>query len=132
VALDAEARTATLADGRRVRYEALVTTAPLDCTLRLLGRAAWADALTHRRGAPLGRVGAPCPRPHMLGCSTQYRRSRFCRGGARCERCSTVPSALWCAGSGVGWLDAPLRGRVSACRLSGTGRNHVRCECDTA
>ena len=49
VALDAEARVATLAGGRRLRYDALMTTAPLDATLRLLGRRAWADALTHRR-----------------------------------------------------------------------------------
>lgn len=49
VALDADARVATLAGGRRLRYEALVTTAPLDATLGLLGRRAWADALTHRR-----------------------------------------------------------------------------------
>ncbi len=51
VALDAEARVATLADGRRLRYEALVTTAPLDATLGLLGQRAWADALTHRHAS---------------------------------------------------------------------------------
>ncbi len=60
MALDEEARTATLADGRRVRYEALVTTAPLDCTLRLLGQAAWAEALTHRRDWPLERMEVVC------------------------------------------------------------------------
>ena len=56
------ARGRGLACGRRVRYDALVCTAPLDATLRLLGRGAWADGLTHR-----------CPRPlqllvHALGC----------------------------------------------------------------
>ena len=57
---------AGLANGRRVRYDALVCTAPLDATLRLLGRGAWADALTHR-----------CPRPARACAHT--RRTRLTR-----------------------------------------------------
>ena len=56
MALDAEARVAGLANGRRVRYDALVCTAPLDATLRLLGRGAWADGLTHRCPEPLSCI----------------------------------------------------------------------------
>ena len=51
VALDAEAKVATLGSGARVRYDALVTTQPLDVTLRALGQPAWADQLSHRCGA---------------------------------------------------------------------------------
>ena len=48
VALDADAKVATLSSGARVRYDALVTTQPLDLTLRALGQPAWADQLSHR------------------------------------------------------------------------------------
>lgn len=62
MALDAEARVAGLASGRRVRYDALVCTAPLDATLRLLGRGAWADALTHSSAHIIGLgIRGRCP-----------------------------------------------------------------------
>ena len=53
VSLDAEAKVARLASGAEVAYEALVTTQPLDTTLRWLGQPKWADALSHRRAPPL-------------------------------------------------------------------------------
>ena len=62
--LDLDARVATLACGARVRYGALLTTAPLDLTLSMVGRADLAEGLlyssTHVVG--LGFRGA-CPHP---------------------------------------------------------------------
>ena len=64
VGLDLDAKVATLASGARVRYGALLTTAPLDLTLRLVGRPDLAEGLvyssTHIVG--LGFRG-PCPHP---------------------------------------------------------------------
>ena len=64
VGLDLAARTATLACGASIRYGALLTTAPLDLTLGLVGRADLAAGLvyssTHIIG--LGFRGA-CPHP---------------------------------------------------------------------
>ena len=51
VALDAEAKVARLACGTEIQYDALVTTQPLDITLRWLGQPEWADTLSHRRAA---------------------------------------------------------------------------------
>lgn len=38
---------ATFADGSKIGYEALISTIPLDITLRWLGKPEWADGLTH-------------------------------------------------------------------------------------
>ena len=48
VSLDKDAKTATLAGGRKIRYEALLSTMPLDLTLQWLGQQKWADELSHR------------------------------------------------------------------------------------
>ena len=48
VSLDAEAKTARLATGAEIQYDALINTAPLDITLRWLGQPKWADTLSHR------------------------------------------------------------------------------------
>lgn len=50
VGIDKDARTASLADGSQLQYESLLTTMPLDLTLRWLGKPDWADELTHRWG----------------------------------------------------------------------------------
>lgn len=51
VALDAEAKVARLACGTEIAYDALVSTQPLDSTLRWLGQPEWADTLSYRRAA---------------------------------------------------------------------------------
>jgi hypothetical protein len=48
VAIDKDAKSVTLASGVVISYEALVSTMPLDLTLRSLGKADWADGLMHR------------------------------------------------------------------------------------
>lgn len=48
VSLDKEAKVATLANGLKIQYEALVSTMPLDLTLHWLGQPKWADELSHR------------------------------------------------------------------------------------
>lgn len=48
VSLDKDAKTATLAGGRKIRYEALLSTMPLDLTLQWLGQQKWAAELSHR------------------------------------------------------------------------------------
>ena len=46
--LDKDAKVATLANGQSIQYDALVSTMPLDITLRWLGQPDWADTLSHR------------------------------------------------------------------------------------
>jgi hypothetical protein len=48
VHIDKDARTASLADGSVLQYEALLSTMPLDLTLQTLGKSDWASELTHR------------------------------------------------------------------------------------
>ena len=90
-AVDADAKTVTLASGATVAYESLVSTMPLDILLRMLGKPEWADGLTHSsshiigvgiRGAPHARACAhvrlagltprpltpPGPSPHGKKC----------------------------------------------------------------
>ena len=52
VSLDAEAKVARLACGTEIQYDALVSTMPLDTTLRWLGQPQWAATLSHRRAHP--------------------------------------------------------------------------------
>ncbi len=47
-AMDAAAKTLTLTDGRKLQYDSLISTMPLDITLTWLGKKDWADGLTHR------------------------------------------------------------------------------------
>jgi len=46
--IDKEAKVATLANGMKIQYEALVSTMPLDLTLHWLGQPEWAEELSHR------------------------------------------------------------------------------------
>ena len=48
VSLDKDAKVATLANGQSIQYDALISTIPLDITLRWLGQPKWADTLSHR------------------------------------------------------------------------------------
>ncbi len=47
-----DAKVATLANGQSIQYDALVSTMPLDITLRWLGQPDWADTLSHRWATP--------------------------------------------------------------------------------
>ena len=53
-AIDADAKRVTLASGATVAYDSLVTTMPLDITLRMLGKPEWADGLTHSSSHIIG------------------------------------------------------------------------------
>lgn len=46
--LDKENQIATLASGKKIQYDALISTMPLDITLTWLDKKQWADGLTHR------------------------------------------------------------------------------------
>ena len=46
--LDKEKQIATLSSGKKIQYDALISTMPLDITLTWLGKKDWADGLTHR------------------------------------------------------------------------------------
>ena len=49
IGLDKEAKEATFACGAKIQYEALLSTMPLDLTLRKLGKPEWAKELSHRQ-----------------------------------------------------------------------------------
>jgi hypothetical protein len=75
-AVDADAKTVTLASGATVAYESLVSTMPLDILLRMLGKPEWADGLTHSsshiigvgiRGAPHASVPVRARAPSHCG-----------------------------------------------------------------
>ena len=64
VALDLASKTATLACGAGVRYGALLTTAPLDLTLGLVGRPDLATGLVYSSTHIIGLgFRGPCPHP---------------------------------------------------------------------
>lgn len=46
--LDKEKQIATLSSGKKIQYDALISTMPLDLTLTWLDKKQWADGLTHR------------------------------------------------------------------------------------
>ena len=71
VALDHAARTLTLKDGTRVSYGSLVTTMPLDLTLRMCGRPDWADGLTYSSSHIIG-IGIRGTAPHGKKCWLYY------------------------------------------------------------
>jgi len=65
--IDKEGKIVTFADGRRIAYDALVSTLPLDITLRWLGRPQLADGLTHSSSHIIG-IGIRGECPHGLKC----------------------------------------------------------------
>lgn len=78
VSLDKDAKVATLANGQSIQYDALVSTMPLDITLRWLGQPDWADTLSHRWGHHSAFGSSTCiarlpqqplrPAPHLAAC----------------------------------------------------------------
>jgi len=66
-AIDAEGKTVTLASGQKVQYNSLISTVPLDITLRMLGKPEWADGLTHSSSHIIG-VGIRGSNPHSNKC----------------------------------------------------------------
>jgi hypothetical protein len=89
-AIDAEAKTVTLASGQKVQYNSLISTVPLDITLRMLGKPEWADGLTHSSSHIIG-VGIRGSNPHSNKCWLYfpedncpfYRCVRACMSGKR-------------------------------------------------
>ncbi|BDA50044.1 hypothetical protein COCOBI_15-1720 [Coccomyxa sp. Obi] len=67
VSLDKDAKVATLANGQSIQYDALVSTMPLDNTLRWLGQPEWADTLSHSSSHIVG-IGLRGQCPHGLKC----------------------------------------------------------------
>lgn len=65
--IDGEAKTVTFADGRRVAYDTLISTIPLDITLRWLGRPEQADGLQYSSTHVVG-IGIRGACPHGLKC----------------------------------------------------------------
>lgn len=56
VNIDAGEKVVTLENGRKIKYDALVSTLPLDFTLTWLGKPEWAAGLS-RRSVPLAMCG---------------------------------------------------------------------------
>lgn len=46
--IDKDSKTVTLKTGKKIQYDALISTLPLDFTLNWTGKKEWADGLTHR------------------------------------------------------------------------------------
>jgi protoporphyrinogen oxidase len=65
--IDAAAKTAIFEDGRKVAYDALITTVPLDTTLTWLGKADLAAGLVHSSSHIVG-LGLRGACPHGLKC----------------------------------------------------------------
>lgn len=55
--IDKDNKMVTLACGRKIAYDALISTIPLDITLRWLGKSEWADGLTHSSSHIIGIGG---------------------------------------------------------------------------
>lgn len=47
VGIDLDHKTVTLSSGRKIEYNAFLSTMPLDETLRLVGKDEWADGLVY-------------------------------------------------------------------------------------
>ena len=56
--LDKENQIATLSSGKKIQYDALISTMPLDITLTWLDKKQWADGLTHRYHTTSGENNA--------------------------------------------------------------------------
>lgn len=67
VGLDQEKQIAKFADGRQIAYDALISTVPLDITLRWLGKPELADGLQHSSSHIIG-IGVRGQCPHGLKC----------------------------------------------------------------
>lgn len=65
--IDVEGRRLVFADGSAVRYDALLSTIPLDKMLRWCGKTEWADGLQHSSSHIIG-LGLRGVSPHALKC----------------------------------------------------------------
>lgn len=66
-AVDVDNRRLTFADGSVIRYDALLSTMPLDKMLWLCGKADWAAGLQHSSSHVIG-LGLRGVSPHALKC----------------------------------------------------------------
>ena len=71
VQLDADAKIVTTADGSRIGYNKLLTSVPLDITLRCLGKNEWANELTYSSSHIIG-IGLRGINPHDTKCWLYY------------------------------------------------------------
>ena len=51
--IDKDAQVVTLQDGKKIQYDALISTLPLDIMMTWLGQKKQADVLTHRYANPI-------------------------------------------------------------------------------
>lgn len=65
--LDLDAKTVKLSSGDSIQYNSMISTMPLDLTLRGVGKAEWADGLTHSSSHIIG-VGIRGHSPHGKKC----------------------------------------------------------------
>eukprot|EP00798_Chlamydomonas_sp_ICE-L_P018103 gene18103-24534_t len=71
VNIDKEAKTVEMADGKKIKYNSLLSTMPLDLTCRWLGKSEWADGLQHSSSHIVG-VGIRGLSPHGSKCWLYY------------------------------------------------------------
>jgi len=71
VSLDLEGQCVTLASGRKIRYQKLLSTIPLDLTLRMVGQDALANEL-HYSSSHIVGIGLRGINPHDLKCWLYY------------------------------------------------------------
>jgi len=71
VGIDADAKTVTLAGGKRIQYDALLSTLPLDIMLKWTGKPELADRLTHSSSHIIG-IGVRGAAPHGKKCWLYY------------------------------------------------------------
>lgn len=69
--IDKDAKTVTLSDGSTITYNSLLSTLPLDLTLRWMGKEEWADGLQHSSSHIIG-LGIRGSCPHGLKCWLYY------------------------------------------------------------
>lgn len=69
--IDKDAKVVTLASGKQIKYESLISTLPLDIVLRWLGKPEWADGLQHSSSHIVG-VGIRGKSPHGTKCWLYY------------------------------------------------------------
>jgi protoporphyrinogen oxidase len=65
--IDKDSKTAILANGHKIQYDAMISTMPLDIVCRWLGKPQWADGLTHSSSHIIG-IGVRGQCPHGLKC----------------------------------------------------------------
>lgn len=65
--IDKDAQVVTLQDGKKIQYDALISTLPLDIMMTWLGQKKQADVLTHRCTflMRLSSMFVPCKHPHV-------------------------------------------------------------------